>query len=187
MIALAGASAFGATIAIQGPLSNYGAGLSIILSRPFVVGDTIRIGEVSGVVEEVTMATTVLVGEDGEQIRVPKKLIIGEVIVNSDEHRVAESKICIAYDADAEGAIRVLGEALEGFPELGTGPRPPVGIHHFSDGGIVLGLRFCVASQSYFQTRYAVNQPALKALGAAGIELLPAAGQAVAAPSLSAD
>ena len=187
LIALAGASAFGATIAIQGPLSNYGAGLSIILSRPFVVGDTIRIGEVSGVVEEVTMATTVLVSEDGELIRVPNKSIVGEVIVNSDKHRVVETKICIAYDADADGAIAALEEVLAGFPELGTGPRPQVGIHDFTYGGIVLGLRFWVASQSYFQTRYAVNQAALKALGAAGIELLPAAGQAVAAPSLSAD
>jgi len=40
LVALAGASAFGATLAIQGPLSNYGAGIGIILSRPFVIGDT---------------------------------------------------------------------------------------------------------------------------------------------------
>lgn len=40
LIALAGASAFGATVALQGPLSNYGAGLSIILGQPLVVGNT---------------------------------------------------------------------------------------------------------------------------------------------------
>jgi small conductance mechanosensitive channel len=187
LIALAGASAFGATIAIQGPLSNYGAGLSIILSRPFVVGDTIRIGEVSGVVEEITLATTVLEGEDGESIRVPNKEIVGQVIVNSDRHRVVETKICIAYETDAEGAIGVLKEALAGFPEFASGPRPQVGIHDFTYGGIVLGLRFWVASHRYFETRYAVNQAALAALSAAGIELLPATGPALAAPSLSAD
>ncbi len=187
LIALAGASAFGATIAIQGPLSNYGAGFSIILSRPFVVGDTIRMGEVSGVVEEITLATTVLEGEDGESIRVPNKEIVGQVVVNSDRHRVVETKICIAYDADAEGAIGALKEALAGFPELTTGPPPQVGIHDFTYGGIVLGLRFWVASRRYFETRYAVNQAALTALSAAGIALLPAAGAALALPSLSAD
>lgn len=187
LIALAGASAFGATIAIQGPLSNYGAGLSIILSRPFVVGDTIRMGEVSGVVEEITLATTVLEGEDGESIRVPNKEIVGQVVVNSDRHRVVETKICIAYDADAKGAIGALEEALAGFPELTTGPPPQVGIHDFTYGGIVLGLRFWVVSRRYFETRYAVNQAALTALSAAGIALLPAAGAALALPSLSAD
>ena len=50
LIALAGASAFGAMLAIQGPLSNYGAGLSIIMARPFVVGDTISVAGTSGVV-----------------------------------------------------------------------------------------------------------------------------------------
>ncbi len=172
LIALAGASAFGATIAIQGPLSNYGAGISIILSRPFGVGDTIRIGEVSGVVEEVTMATTMLVGEDGELIWVPNKSIVGEVIVNSAKHRVVETKICIAYDIDTEGAIRVVKEALEEFHELGSGAAPQVGIHDFTYGGIVLGLRFWVASHSYFQTRYAVNQAALKAPGGAAVRPL---------------
>jgi small conductance mechanosensitive channel len=66
LIALAGASAFGLTFALQGPLSNYGAGLAIILTRPFIVGNTVKIQNVSGVVEEVTLAATVLRGEDRE-------------------------------------------------------------------------------------------------------------------------
>ena len=79
LIALAGASAFGATLAIQGPLSNYGAGLSIILARPFIVGNTITLGGTSGVVENITLSTTILVGEDGERITIPNKEIVGQV------------------------------------------------------------------------------------------------------------
>ena len=94
-IALAGASAFGATLAIQGPLSNYGAGLSIILARPFVVGNTINVQGVSGVVHEITLAQTVLVGEDGEKISIPNKEVVGQVIVNSREKRVVQTKIQI--------------------------------------------------------------------------------------------
>jgi small conductance mechanosensitive channel len=70
LIALAGAGAFGATIAIQGPLSNYGAGVSIILARPFFVGNTITVNKgASGVVEEITLAHTILLGEDGKRSR----------------------------------------------------------------------------------------------------------------------
>ncbi|MBT4045689.1 MAG: mechanosensitive ion channel, partial [Rhodospirillaceae bacterium] len=108
LIALAGASAFGATLAMQGPLSNYGAGLSIILSRPFAVGDTITVKNVSGTVEEITLAATVLVGEDGEQITVPNKEIVGEVIVNSHTQRVVETRIAIGFGEDAERAVSVL-------------------------------------------------------------------------------
>src|SRR3990167_9526085 len=59
-VAAISALTFGASFAIQGPLSNYGAGLSIILSRPFLVGDTITVGDVSGIVEDVKLASTVL-------------------------------------------------------------------------------------------------------------------------------
>ena len=71
LIALAGAGAFGATLAIQGPLSNFGAGFAILLGRTYSVGDTITIGKVSGVVADVKLAATVLTGEDGEKITIP--------------------------------------------------------------------------------------------------------------------
>src|SRR3990167_2082493 len=70
-IAAIGAAAFGATYALQGPLSNYGAGLAIILGRAFLVGDTIAVAGVFGVVEEVTLAHTTLLTEDGVKITVP--------------------------------------------------------------------------------------------------------------------
>ena len=59
-IAALGAIAFGTSFAIAGPVSNYGAGLVIILSRPFVIGDTITINNVSGQVEEIHLSTTIL-------------------------------------------------------------------------------------------------------------------------------
>ncbi|MBN2713084.1 MAG: mechanosensitive ion channel, partial [Planctomycetes bacterium] len=59
MIAALGALTFGVTIALQGPISNYGAGLTLILSHPFRVGNTVEIQGVSGVVEEIKLACTI--------------------------------------------------------------------------------------------------------------------------------
>ncbi len=187
LIALAGASAFGATLAIQGPLSNYGAGLSIILSRPFAIGDLITVKNVSGTVEEITLAITVLVGEDGEKITVPNKEIVGEVIVNSHEYRIVETRIAIGYSEDGEKAISILREILDETSKVGKEPKPQVGIHDFTYGGVVVGLRFWVPGQEYFQTRYAVNEALMRGLKDAGIGLIPAAGTAVTAQPLSAD
>lgn len=85
LIAALGAVAFGSTLALQGPLSNYGSGLTIILTRPFIVGDTIRIQNVIGIVEEIKLAYTWLNTEDGERITIPNNRIIGEILHNTYE------------------------------------------------------------------------------------------------------
>ncbi len=180
LIALAGAAAFGATFAIQGPLSNYGAGLAIVLARPFVVGDTIEVKGASGVVEEVTLAHTVLTGEDGQRIIVPNKEIVGEILVNSEARRVVEGRLLIDYGEDVERAIVVIRATLGEFSELGEEPAPLVGIEDFDLGGVVLGLRYWAPSRRYFETRYAVNGAVLAALGEAGIPLVPAARAVIA-------
>jgi small conductance mechanosensitive channel len=172
LIALAGASAFGATMAIQGPLSNYGAGLSIILSRPFAVGDTINVKGVSGVVEDITLAATVLIGEDGEKITVPNKEIVGQVIVNSRANRIVELVLAIDQSADLARAIDAVTRALAGVAGIQGEPAPQVGAHDFLPGGVALGVRFWVPSARYFATRFAANAAILAALKGSGITLL---------------
>ncbi len=184
LIALAGASAFGATMAIQGPLSNYGAGLSIILGRPFVVGDTITVKGASGVVGEVTLAYTILEGEDGERVTIPNKEIVGQVIVNSHAVRVVETRIAVAADQDADKAVETIRAILAAPGDVAKDPRPQVGVHDFTYGGVIVGVRFWAPSKRYFQVRYAANHAMLSGLRAAGIQLLPAT--AIAQP-LSAD
>lgn len=187
LIALAGASAFGATMALQGPLSNYGAGMAIILSRTFVVGNTITVGKVSGVVEEITLAATQLVGEDGEVITIPNKEIVGQVIVNSQEKRIVETRIAIGYEEDTDKAIATLRDAVTALPGFDGEPGPQIGVHDFTYGGVIIGLRFWVPTNSYFQQRYKINGALFAALRNANIALMPAAGVSVTAPALTAD
>lgn len=171
LIALAGASAFGATFALQGPLSNYGAGLAIILTRPFVVGNTVKVQNVSGVVEEVTLAATVLRGEDRETITVPNKEVVGQILVNSEANRIVESVLYVGTDEDplqvADLIRKVLEEALD--PDIAP---PLVGIQDFAFGGVAIGIRYWAPSTQYFQTRYDMNARIKQALDDAGVQLL---------------
>ena len=128
LVALAGASAFGLSFALAGPLSNYGAGMVIILTRPFVIGDTIEVRGVSGVTHEVTLSTTTLIGEDDERIIIPNRQIVGEILVNSDAHRIVESQLVIESQNDPEVAIAAIIESLKGFEGLAEGATPQVGI-----------------------------------------------------------
>jgi len=164
LIALAGASAFGATLAIQGPLSNYGAGLAIVLSRPFVVGDTIEVKNVSGIVEDITLAATRLRNEEGEEVTVPNKAINGEIIVNSRSHRLVETRVTLEQTVDHIAAFEAIRKALAGFEGVMAGPPPQIGIHEFTPFDVVVGVRYWAPSRQYFQTRYAANTAILEAL-----------------------
>ena len=156
-IAALAALAFGASFAIQGPLSNYGAGLVIILTRSFVVGNTIKVAGVSGVVEEIKLGATILTDEDGVKITIPNKHVVGEILYNSQECRIIEEVVGISYDSDPEAAIRITKETLSEIEEVSKEPPPQVGIQKFNDSSIDIGFRYWVRSKTYFQTLYAVN------------------------------
>jgi small conductance mechanosensitive channel len=170
-IAALGALAFGSSFALQGPLSNYGAGLSIILSRPFIVGNTITVQGVSGVVDEIRLAATILSTEDGEVITIPNKHIVGEIIHNSFENKIVEMTVGISYGDDPQKAIDVLSESLKGIPEVITEPPPQIGIDEFGDSSINIGLRYWVETKKYFQSKYQVNQAIHQQLADAGITI----------------
>lgn len=170
-IAALGALAFGSSFAIQGPLSNYGSGLTLILTRPFVVGNTIKVQGVSGVVDEIRLAATILSTEDGEQITIPNKHIVGEILINSFENRIIETTVGISYGDDPERAIATLQQVLATFTEVCREPAPQVGIEAFADSSINIGLRCWVPTKQYYQTLYRVNLAIHKALAEAGITI----------------
>ncbi len=187
LIALAGAVTFGATLALQGPISNFGAGIAIILTRPFVIGNVITVQGVSGVVDRITLGITFLTGEDGERIAVPNKEIVGQVIVNSMEVRIVESNFCIAADVDPNRVIKLVQEAVtKVIGDENTQP-PQVGIQDFTYGGLVIGTRVWVPGLQYFEDRYVINAAIYGALHENGIKLMKFDGTSLALPPLNAD
>lgn len=170
-IAALAAMAFGASFAIQGPLANYGAGLVIIVTRPFVVGNTITVGGVNGVVEEVKLGATILTDEDGVKITIPNKHIVGEIIHNSSEQMIVEEVVGISYDSNPEGAIQILNNTLDKFQDISREPVPQVGIQEFGDSSINIGLRYWVPTKRYFDIRYKVNLAVYKDLKQGNIEI----------------
>lgn len=170
-IAAIGALSLGAGLAVQGLLSNYGAGLNIILARPFVVGDTIRVKGVIGQVKEVHLAYTLLADEDDVRITIPNKHIIGEIIQNSQTDTLVEETIGIAYDSDPDTAIAAIRQALEKIDGVSRERRPVIGIEAFADSSINIGMRFWAPTSHYFQTRYRANTAIYAALKDAAITI----------------
>lgn len=158
LIAAIGAAAFGATVAIQGPLSNFGAGIVIILTRPFKVGDTVTVKGVSGVVDVINLADTVLVNDGGDRIAVPNKQINGEIIVNSAEYAMQTTSLSFPMRYTAEAAIALVRETLLGVDGVARDRAPEVGIDAINPDGLTIGARYWVKNRTAHKTRYAVNR-----------------------------
>ena len=169
-VAAIGALSLGAGLAMQGLLSNYAAGLNIILTRPFVVGDTIIVQGVTGIVKEVHLAQTILTDEDEVTILIPNRHIVGEIIHNSNNFKVVESTLGVAYSSDIDQVINTIKAVLHEL-NVDTNRPPQVGIDEFGDNSINFGIRFWVPTDKYHQLRFRVNDELFKALHLAGIEI----------------
>lgn len=170
-VAAIGAASLGAGLAMQGMLSNYGAGLAIIATRPFVVGDTIEVKGVSGQVKTIELGHTILINEEKVEITIPNKHIVGEILHNSFSYSLVKGEIDIAYDANADLAIELIEKVLDEHELVSDSPHAQVGIERFAESGVTLSYRFWVPTTKIIETKLAVNRNVFKAIQEADIEI----------------
>jgi small conductance mechanosensitive channel len=168
LIAAVGAATLGITVALQGVLSNYAAGVTIVLTRPFRIGDTVTVRGVNGLVEDITLPATILRGDDGERITVPNRQIIGEILVNSAGWTIVDTRITLPHDADTARAIAAMRQVLEQAEPLKGAPPAQVGVLGFSELGVMLGIRYWAPTRDYFPARFAITDALRAALAQAG-------------------
>lgn len=171
MVAAIGAASLGAGLALQGMLANYAAGVTIIVTRPFVVGNTIEIKDVSGVVKSIHLGLTLLTNEEGEVISIPNKHIIGEILHNSFDYKLVSTNFNVSYKSDINQVIAVANSVLTSNKEVNSERPPQVGINGFNSIGIDIGLRYWVPTQSYYQNKYQINLDLMNAMQRAGIDI----------------
>jgi small conductance mechanosensitive channel len=152
-------------------LSNYGAGLAIIATRPFVVGDTIEVKGVSGQVKTIELGHTILINEEKVEITIPNKHIVGEILHNSFSYSLVKGEIDIAYDANADLAIELIEKVLDEHELVSDAPHAQVGIERFADSGVTLSYRYWVPTTKIIETKLAVNRNVFKAIQGADIEI----------------
>ena len=153
-IAAIGAISLGAGLALQGLLANYAAGFNIILIRPFVVGDTITVKGVTGMVEQVLLAYTILKNEDDVQITIPNKHIVGEILLNSKHDSLLELSVGIAYEHNPLEVIKLLEETIEKLDITGEQRKPQIGIDEFSDSAITIAIRLWTPTVNLYSAKY---------------------------------
>ena len=170
-IAAIGAISLGAGLALQGLLANYAAGFNIIIVRPFVVGDTIMVQGVTGVVEEVLLAYTIIKDQDNVKITIPNKHIVGEILHNSKHDSLLELSVGIAYQHNPIEVIKLLTNTIEALDIVGQQKHPQIGIDEFSDSAITIAIRLWTPTVNLYQSKYKAYEAIYLALEKAEITI----------------
>ena len=159
----------GIGLAIQGPLSNYAAGATLIFTKPFRVGEIIEVNGYQGEVADITLPRTELNGLDGSRIIIPNKHIIGEVIKNFSEHRRLEINVGISYNSDVNKALGIIENIIKNEEHIPNHEAYKVGIKEFADSAINIQAFVWVPQLKFTETKFSMHKAILADFNKHGI------------------
>jgi small conductance mechanosensitive channel len=151
LVAVLGAAGLAIGLALQGSLSNFAAGVLLIVFRPFQVGDLVEAGGTTGTVQEIQIFTTVLHTADNLRVMVPNDLITKGKITNysANEIRRVDITVGIACSNDLEHVRARLTNILTEDPRVLTTPAPLVTVSEFGNTSVQLLMQAWVKTPEY--------------------------------------
>lgn len=171
LIAGLGIAGAGIALAMQGVLSNVAAGLTIIFTKPFRVGEYISIAAEEGRVETITLFSTTLSHMDRSRIVIPNRKIAGEILHNFGTIRQLNVNVGIAYDADLAGALATVGEVLQQNNRVLQDPQPVIQTTQLGEWSVNIGVKPWVAVPDYGAVTGEINQAIIAAFRLRSIEI----------------
>ena len=141
MIAGISVAGVGIGLAMQGVLGNLVAGLTIIFTKPFRVGEYIEIAGVQGQVTKIELFSTVLVHSDKSRIVIPNRKIVGEILHNYGQIRQLDLTVSVSYGTDLNAALAIVRAVLAQNARALKEPVPVVGVGMLADSSVNISVR----------------------------------------------
>lgn len=172
-IAVLGAAGLAVGMALQGTLSNFAAGVMILLFRPFKIGDFIEAGGVSGSVKEIQIFNTIFASPDNRKIIVPNAQITSGTITNFsaiDQRRV-DMVFGVSYDDDLKKAKQVLTDLVNADERILKDPAPVIAVSELADSSVNIVCRPWVKPADYWGVFFDMQEKAKVELEKAGCSI----------------
>jgi small conductance mechanosensitive channel len=152
------------------------AGFVLMFSRPFEIGDWVKIGENDGIVTDITIVNTRLQTFDGEYVILPNDYVGSNEVVNRSRKGRLRINVDVGvdYSTDVDRAMDVAKTAMNDVEEILTVPRPQVVLREFGGSSVVLGLRFWIdnpSSRRMWRAQTAVISTVKESFEEAGVKI----------------
>lgn len=171
LVAGIGVAGLGIGIALQGVLSNVVAGLSIIFTKPFKVGEYIQVVGVHGQVSSIELFSTTLHHFDRSRVVIPNRKIVGEILQNYGTIRQLDLRVDVAFATDLERALGAARGAVEADSRVLPEPAPVIGVAGVTDARITIAVKPWVTVDTEIAASGDLYRAVLERLRAAGIEV----------------
>jgi small conductance mechanosensitive channel len=173
LIALLGAAGLAVGLALQNSLQNFAAGVMLIIFRPFKNGDFIEAGGTSGVVESISIFSTIMRTGDNREVVVPNGSIYNGTITNfsARETRRIDMVFGIGYDDDIKKAKEILRDILASDERVLKEPEPLVAVAELADSSVNFNVRPWVSSGDYWAVRFDLTERIKLAFDEQGISI----------------
>ncbi len=173
LVALIGAAGLAVGLALQGSLSNFAAGVLIVLFRPYKVGDWIEGGGVSGSVEEVQILTTVLKTGDNKRVIIPNSQIMGTTITNysANETRRVDLVVGVSYSDDLDKVRKELEGLVAADDRILDEPAVTIAVSELADSSVNFVLRPWVNTSDYWGVYFGLTEAIKKRFDEVGISI----------------
>src|SRR6267142_592685 len=130
----------GVGIALQGVLGNVIAGLTIIFTKPFRVGEHVEVVGMKGDVHTIELFSTTLLHPDQSRIIIPNRKIVGEILHNFGNTRQIHLAVMVPHGSDLAAVLAMVREVVVANSRVLTDPSPVVGVAQLELAGVRVGV-----------------------------------------------
>jgi small conductance mechanosensitive channel len=172
-IAVIGAAGLAIGLSLQGSLSNFAAGVLMIIFRPFKVGDVIDGAGVLGTVEEIQIFTTLLKTPDNKAVIIPNAKLTADNITNYTAKSVRRVDFIfgVSYTDDIDKVKDVISDVLKQDERILDDPPPTIGLLEMADSSINFAVRPWVKPADYWNVYFNINELMKKRFDKEGISI----------------
>ncbi len=160
LIAVLGAAGLAISFALQGSLSNFAAGIMLIVFRHFKVGDFIDGAGVSGTVEEIKIFTTNLKTPDNKLIIIPNSKLVNDNLINysAKSTRRVDMVFGISYNDDIDKAKNVISSLIKSEARILLEPAPQIVVSSLGDSSVNITVRTWVKKEDYWDVYFSMTE-----------------------------
>jgi len=172
-VVVLGAAGLAIGLALQGTLSNFAAGVMLLLFRPFSVGHWVEIGGTAGTVKEISIFSTILHTGDNIRVVVPNSQVYGQTIRNysANPTRRIDLVIGVGYDDDLQVAKDTMLRVLNADDRVLEDPAPNVQVAALGDSSVDFIVRPWCEAGDYWALRWDLLRALKEELEAAGCNI----------------